>query len=115
MSAVLDLASFSFHDASLTGAVSESSILTLSVEYYDENDEEASAIAAITGIEVILRNGAAIQNFSMETPDGEIYRLSQEENQVTLMVCWHQYSPHSSVMHTYTMSGPGIRLSAERR
>ena len=115
MSALLDLASFSFHDASLTGASSQNSALILDVEYYDQNDEEAKAAAAISGIETILRDGVPVKNFNMETADGEIYQLSQEGHEVTLIMIWHHYSPHSRVMHTYTMRGTSIRLSAERR
>ena len=115
MSALLDLASFSFHDASLTGASSQDSTIILNVEYYDEKDEEASAIATITGVATILRDGVAVQSFDMETSDGEIYRLARDENEVTLVIFWHQYTPYARVMRTYTMHGPNIRLSAERQ
>ncbi len=113
MKVPLDLTRFSFHDSSLIGASQHGSTIVLTVEYFNDDDVEVSVLATISGIESILRNDVPIQDFKMETPDGEIYRLAQEGKEVILIVFWHKYSPHSHTMRTYKMRGAEIQLRAE--
>ena len=112
MTPTIDLARFSFHDSSLVGATHHGSTIVLTVEYFDDDDSEACLLATISGIDLITRNDMAVQEFRMETTDGEIYRLIQDGHEITLVVSWHKYTPHSKTMQHYKMRGSAILLQA---
>ncbi len=113
MKVPLGLTRFSFHDSNLIGASHHGSTIVLTVEYFNDDDVEASVLATISGIETILRDDVPIQDFTMETPEGEIYRLKQEGQEVLLIVFWDEYSPKSRTMRAYRMLGSDVRLQAE--
>ncbi len=114
MSDLIDLTRFSFHDSSLIKVAQSGSTIVLTVEYFNEDDVEASVLATVSRIESILRNDLLVQGFRMETPDGEICRLAREDHEVVLIVNWHKYSPNSQEIITYKMGGTHIQLQVEQ-
>jgi len=114
MGASIDLTRFSFHDSGLMAVSHQGSTIVLTVEYFNEDDVESSVLATITGIETILRDDVPIQEFKMETPEGEIFRLHQENKEVLLIVFWDEYSPKSRMMREYRMLGSDVHLRAEQ-
>ncbi len=104
----------SFHDASLVKVLREKDSITLSLEDVSIGDCQTSTTATVSNIESITRDGLRVAGMEMETDDGEVLRLSVDNDVTTLVVTWHKYAPRSQDTHTYQMSGKQIRLDINR-
>ncbi len=104
----------SFHDASLVGVLREKDSLTLALEDVSIGDNQVSITATVSNIETVTRDGLRVAGMEMETDDGEVLRLTINNDVIILVVTWHKHAPHSQYTHTYQMSGKRIRLDINR-
>jgi hypothetical protein len=104
----------SFHDANLVGVLQEKDCLTLALEDVSIGDSQISMTATVSNIESITRDDLQVKSIEMETDDGEVLRLSIDNDLIILVVTWHKHAPYSQDTHIYQMSGKRIRLDIDR-
>jgi hypothetical protein len=115
MNAADELQQISFHDSNLTGISRRCKVLVLALEDVSVGEDQCAMDVAIDGIDTITRDRLPIDDLCMDTPDGEIPRLSQNENEIMLVVSWHRHSPRSEHTCIYNVAGKFIRLAIERK
>lgn len=115
MTTPIDLTQVSLHDSSLVGVSRIGPTITLALEDVNGGDSQSSIDVAISGVDIILQDGSPIHDLQMETADGEIVQLSQENRTVTLIIRWHRYAPKVHRTVVYSLSGADLRLRAERK
>ena len=104
----------SFHDASLVGIAQDRNLIRLSLEDVSLDDEHCAMIVTVAGVDSFTRDGHQAAGLQMETDDGEVLRLSHEEDALVLTVVWHRHAPQSQDTHTYRLSGEKMSLHTER-
>lgn len=102
-----------FHDTSLVSATQNGSTISLSVEYYTEDDVEASVRALIHGVEKIFRDDVPIPEFKMETDYASIVVLEQEDQDVVLLLKWINFQAKTDTTCFYRLAGADISLQTE--
>ena len=114
MTILIDLTQVSVHDSSLVGVSRNGLTIRLAVEGVNASDSQSSMDVVISGVDAILQDGLPIHDLQMETPDGEIVQLAQENRTVTLIIRWHSYAPKFHKTAVYSLSGADLQLQAER-
>ena len=101
-----------FHDSSLVGIAVHDGEVHLYVEsLFDGQDIAHSAHVVVENVDLITRNGVAVDSIAMKMPDGQIYSLHEENSGMTLDVIWSDYSSKEDDFCSYVMKGENVRLS----
>ena len=102
-----------FHDTSLVGASQIGSTITLNVEFYTDDDVEASTKVVISGVERVECEGVPLPQFKMKTDHGSIVTLEREGKDVVLLVDWVDFSAKTRTTCFYRLIGINTGLVTE--
>jgi hypothetical protein len=105
-----DLTQISFHEASIAGILRKESTVKLDLEDVFIAGIQKAAEVEIEGVSAVLRDGLPIDDFHMETEDGEILTLRKEDGQFALAVQWNDFAAKSQHTVVYNLIGPKIVL-----
>lgn len=85
-----------FHDSILTKIINFNNGIHLYLEDVYIDEVPYSMKVSLINVEVIKKNGVLIDKLEMETDDGEIYSLHEENSEIAFDVIWHKHSPNTN-------------------
>ena len=106
----LDLALISFHDVGLVGIVHTGSVVTFTLQDVLIGGMPKAAEVTVDGVSTVLRNGLSAPDIRMETKDGEVLTLREEDGQILLAIQWDDFVARTHEVVAYTLNGPKITL-----
>ena len=106
-----DLIRAGFHDTVLVGASQNGSTITLNVEYYTDDDVEASTHVVISGVELIECEDDPLPLCKMETDHGSIITLERDGNDVILLLDWVNSSAKTRTTVFYRLMGANTGIA----
>ncbi|HZU29008.1 MAG TPA: hypothetical protein VFA04_26015 [Bryobacteraceae bacterium] len=101
----------SFHEAGIKEArLTENRTIVLALEGVHTDDVRRDAEVRIGGVRVILRDSCLIDDFAMESPDGEILSLENRDGVVSLIIEWNDFDRKEHFTRAYQITCDSIAV-----
>lgn len=109
---MLDLSQLSFHDATIAGIRRRGSDVSLDIEDIAVDDKLYRGTVILRKVRRITRNEKVVSDLGMETPDGQILRLSvPTSGHIGLVVQWNDFEKKTQFVTAYEFTSEAIEFS----